>query len=377
MQRVGGPCRIDLVVGTRPNIIKLSSLANVLRAQAWCEARIVFIAQHTSRELSGDVFEDLGMEASRITVIPLSHSGYGSRLGEVISAYSLELAANRPDLVVVFGDVDVTLGAALAAKRAGIALAHIEAGLRSGDREMPEEMNRILVDSITDLFYAPSEDAFNNLVFGEAKNPRQVHFAGNIMIDALVSTVDESLQRRLETEYGIRRGQFALATFHRPSNVDDGDSLAVVVDLLEDLAARLPLLLPLHPRTELALQRHGLRCRLAGNDRVRDVPAIRYGAFVNLVAMSRLVLTDSGGTQEEASFLGVPCLTYRDTTERPATIRLGTNTLVNRYDVGDAIESALRAGSHAHEVRLPIPLWDGKTAYRIAASLCLWWSGRA
>jgi UDP-N-acetylglucosamine 2-epimerase (non-hydrolysing) len=338
---------------------------------------VIFIAQHASPNLSDQIFEDLAVNRERITTIPLDKTEYGARLGEIISRYTKEMVLDRPDLAVVFGDVDVTLGAALAAKRAKVPLAHIEAGLRSGDMDMPEEMNRILVDAVADLLYAPSEDASNNLVFGEAKDPKQVHFVGNIMIDSLALTLDAALQSRLEADYGIKRGEFGLATFHRPSTVDSFEALSLVVELLENLASRIPIVLPLHPRTETSLRSHGLRERIAGNPSIIDVDAVRYTTFVNLLAMSRLVVTDSGGIQEEASYLGVPCLTYRDNTERPVTVRLGTNTLVNRYDVEDAINSVLRGAAGDRPQPAPIPLWDGKTALRIAASIRLWWSGRA
>lgn len=369
----GRRCRIDLVAGTRPNIIKLAPLVQVLRRQDWCCIRVIFLAQHTAPSLTDHVFEDVGIDRKDVVSIPLSQGDYGARLGEIISRYGHELATDRPDLVAVFGDVDATLGAALAAKRACVPLAHIEAGLRSGDASMPEEINRILVDAVTDIFYPPSEDAFNNLVFGGAVSPANVHYVGNIMIDSLVKAIDPAVQSTLASRYGVTPGGFCIATFHRPSNVDEAKTLGEVVDLLEEVAVRIPLLLPLHPRTEAALGRQGLRQRIADNPRILDVPAIRYGVFVNLMALSRFVLTDSGGIQEEATYLRVPCLTYRDNTERPVTVRLGSNVLVNRYDVMDAVESAFSARPRT----VPgsdIPLWDGRTAYRIAASMRNWWS---
>ena len=370
------PCRIDLVVGTRPNIVKLAPLADVLRSQDWCEERIVFLGQHTSPSLSDEIFEDVGIDASRIRLLPLAGDGYGRRLGEIIATYMDELEAARPDVVVVFGDVDVTLGASLAAKRMNIPLVHIEAGLRSGDMSMPEEMNRILVDAIADLYFAPSEDALNNLVFGEAKDSRKVHFVGNIMIDSLVRAIDPGVQARLSERLGIEAGEFSVATFHRPSNVDSRQALEDVVALLEHLASLSTVVLPLHPRTEASLVRHGLRGRIAGNARILDMGAIRYKEFVNLLALRpRLVLTDSGGIQEETTFLRVPCLTYRDNTERPVTIRLGTNTLVNRHDVREAINATLSpvTGRFAGQPRLP--LWDGRASYRIASVIRNWKNG--
>lgn len=370
-------CMIDLVVGTRPNIVKLSPLARVLQSQDWCEPRIVFIGQHTSPSLSDEIIEDLGVDQSIIRYLPLERAGFGARLGEIISTYSRLLAEETPDMVVVFGDVDVTLGAALAAKRSLLPLVHIEAGLRSGDRSMPEEINRVVVDSISDLFFAPSEDAFNNLVFGEAKNADAVCLAGNIMIDSLAAALDERAKAEIAARLGVSAGKFAVATFHRPSNVDTEAGLLEVIGLVEYLAERLEVVFPLHPRTEAALARTGLRERIAANAAIRDVTAMRYREFINLLALpAALVITDSGGIQEETSYLGVPCLTYRENTERPVTVRSGTNMLVNRYDARAMIDSVL-AESDRRATRPDIPLWDGRTAYRIASSLYTWWSARA
>lgn len=363
-------CLISLVAGTRPNIVKLAPLVAVLGKQGWCQVEVVYIAQHTSPSLSDEIFEDLHVSRESVRVCPLDGDNYGERLGRIISIYSEYIAERRPHLIVCFGDVDVTLGSALAAKRSGLPLAHIEAGLRSGDMSMPEEMNRLLVDSISDLYFAPSEDAYNNLIFGEATDPSRVIYAGNIMIDSLVATLRPELQQRVLTEYGVIRDEFAIATFHRPSNVDSRESLEYLVGLLARLSKRCKVVLPLHPRTRASLIRHGFLERLSTASGVAVVEATRYKDFVNLLANARLVITDSGGIQEEATYLGVPCLTYRNNTERPVTVRYGTNQLVNRYDIDDTLEWVLRS-----ERRKPvaIPLWDGRTAYRIADTLRQWW----
>lgn len=363
-------CRISLVAGTRPNIVKMAPLIEVLSHQQWCDAKVMYLAQHTSPNLSQEIFEDLGVDSELVEVHSLTGSNYGDRLGSIISLYTERIKCAPPDLVVCFGDVDVTLGAALAARRACVPVAHVEAGLRSGDMNMPEEMNRLLVDSISDIFFAPSEDAYNNLVFGEAKDPAKVVYAGNIMIDSLMSKVDASTQDALLNEFGLKPKGFVVATFHRPSNVDNRESLKAIIDIIGAISSRCPVLLPIHPRTEASLLQHNLRGHLLSMKGVSVVDALRYGKFVNLLANARFVITDSGGIQEEASHLNVPCLTYRDNTERPVTIRYGTNHLVNRFDVMETVDWVL-AGKQRSPIN--IPLWDGRTAYRIADSMRQWW----
>ena len=368
-------CNIHLVAGTRPNIVKVAPLYKVLSQQDWCVSRLIFVQQHNSPNMSTEIFEDFGI--SEVVPIALSASGYGPRVGEIIDQYQAVCAEDRPDLVVVFGDVDVSMAVTLAAKRLDVPVAHLEAGLRSGDMRMPEEVNRVVIDALADILLSPSEDALHNLIFGEGKAQNKVEFVGNIMIDSLKSTVDADQQAALIAEHGLSAGNFAVVTFHRPSNVDEKKPLEEICDLLTWLGERIPVFFPAHPRTLLQLDRWKLSQRLSNNPAIRLVPALRYASFVNLVAASAFVLTDSGGIQEETTWLGVPCLTFRDTTERPVTIRAGTNCLVNAYDVHARLEEAL--ANHAAGKRprpAEIPLWDGATAFRCAAVLGRWWHER-
>lgn len=367
-------CNIHLVAGTRPNIVKVAPLYRVLAQQQWCTARLVYVQQHNSPNMSTEIFEDFGI--SEMTPVSLSATGYGPRVGQIIEQYQSLCQQDWPDMVVVFGDVDVSMAVTLAAKRLGITVVHLEAGLRSGDIDMPEEVNRIVIDSIADILLAPSEDALQNLIFGEGKSREKVEFVGNIMIDSLVSTLAPDVQRPLLEEHGLERDRYAVATFHRPSNVDSPAALATICDLLCWLADRTKVLFPAHPRTMKQLELTGLVERLKGHPSVRLVPALRYASFVNLVAASTLVLTDSGGIQEETTFMGVPCLTFRDTTERPVTIRAGTNILVNEFDVRARVEQVLAGTRFAKGDGATIPLWDGATAYRCAAILNRWWGQR-
>lgn len=358
--------KIDLVIGTRPNIIKAGPLYAALRNCSWCQPRIVFLMQHTDPELSTQVLEDLGIPNEAILNLPLESSGYGARLGEMMAVYAREMSCSRPDLVVVFGDVDATLAAAYAAKRAHIPLAHVEAGLRSHDREMPEELNRLMVDAIADFHFTTSEDAVQTLVEKEGHSPDQVHFVGNLMIDALLHTVDQAHGLALCSKYGVMPGQFALATFHRPSNVDSREALSSLLDMLRESAKRLPVLLPLHPRTSAAMKRHGLSSAIHDIQGLQLLPPLRYRDFVSLLSCARLAMTDSGGIQEETTVLGIPCLTVRENTERPITLEQGSNRLVKPRVVAVAIDALLLMPACASP---NIPGWDGQTALRILQHL--------
>ena len=335
--------------------------------------RLIFVRQHNSPKMSTEIFEDLGV--SDMVPLDLTASGYGPRIGEIMARYEEFCAQDPPDIVVVSGDVDASMATALAAKRLGIPVVHLEAGLRSGDMLMPEEINRVVIDSVSDLMLSPSEEAMNNLIFGEGKPPEKVEFVGNIMIDSLCSSLRADLQTKLLEHHKLTAKSFAVATFHRPSNVDSKKSIEGICELLVWLAERIVVLFPAHPRTFKHLERWKLDARLRENKNICLVPALRYSEFVNLVAASALVLTDSGGIQEETTWLGIPCFTLRDTTERPVTIRDGTNCLVNVYDVRNRLEACL--GHLATDIapsQTRIPLWDGKTAFRCASALNRWWT---
>lgn len=365
-------CRIDLIVGTRPNMVKLAVLHQVLQQAPWCSPRVVFIRQHEMPSLGSGLLEDFGILASQVQEIPLPSGDYGSRLGAMISGYSALIADAAPDLVVVFGDVDTTLAAALAAKRAQLPLAHIEAGLRSHDRTMPEEINRRLVDAISDLHFVTSADAIDNLR-AEGHTDASLHLVGNPMIDALSRYLDTSAGVALCQQYGLRPRGFAIATFHRPANVDTAAALARLADALEDCAKRLPIWLPMHPRTRTAIQRHKLWPRFQDIADLHISEPLSYMDFIALMSQSRAVLTDSGGLQEEASWLGIPCLTMRPNTERPVTISLGTNRLVDEDQLASALVDVL-------DQPMPSPasilLWEGKASSRIAEVLHRWASTR-
>ncbi|MBX7250081.1 MAG: UDP-N-acetylglucosamine 2-epimerase (non-hydrolyzing) [Caulobacteraceae bacterium] len=363
-------CRIHLIAGARPNVMKIAPLYKALKDQAWCEPRLVFIAQHYSENMSSDLFAQFGVH-DEIVELPLDADNYGDRMGGIIKGYSAFIEKDQPDMVVVPGDVDVALGAALAARRNHRVLVHLEAGLRSYDETMPEEMNRILVDSISDVLLAPSAAAAQNLMYHEGAAHNRVYFVGNIMIDALAMVLNDTVAEAVTARFAVSPSEFAVATFHRPANVDSPDRLDEIRRLIEHLAERTPVVFPVHPRTLDRLKSLPGGETLFSNPRVRTSPPLAYGEFANLVSKARLVVTDSGGIQEETSWLGVPCFTVRDTTERPITVTHGTNTLVDFDDVRAQIEPVLDGATIKGAKDLP--LWDGRTAGRVAQVLRTKW----
>jgi UDP-N-acetylglucosamine 2-epimerase (non-hydrolysing) len=380
----GGPVHLLHVCGARPNFMKVAPLMTAV--EAWgvgvdgpdgasirFTQSLVHTGQHYDAGLSDVFFAQLGLPE------PHYHLGVGSGSHSAQTAQVLErlepvLVQERPDLVVVVGDVNSTLAAALCASKLGIPLAHVEAGLRSGDRSMPEELNRLLTDQLADLLFTTEENAAANLA-REGIPERRVHFVGNTMIDTLERLLPQARGGEALARLGLSARGYGLVTLHRPSNVDDVERLAGLVAALERISASLPLVWPVHPRTRARLEALGQRS--AGDGRLLLTGPLGYVEFLQLTDAARLVLTDSGGIQEETTVLGVPCLTLRTSTERPVTVTLGTNRLVDPHDVA-AVEHAT-----AEAVAAPMPyaarplLWDGHAAERIVAIIAEWGRLRA
>jgi UDP-N-acetylglucosamine 2-epimerase (non-hydrolysing) len=359
--------RILLVAGARPNFMKIAPIFKRLRAVPGFDVRIVHTGQHYDAAMSGVFFDQLGLPAPHVS-LNVGSGSHGAQTARILAAFEATLLDERPDLVVVVGDVNSTLAAALAASKIVYAdggrpaIAHVEAGLRSRDRTMPEEINRLVTDAIADLLFITEDGALTNLI-REGVDGAKIHFVGNVMIDCLVDLLPLIRDRRMWAEFGMEPGSYGVVTLHRPANVDDAAALRATIASLERISRSVPLVFPVHPRTRRQLDESGIAA-----PGIRFAEPLGYLDFINLVSRARLVLTDSGGLQEETTFLGVPCLTLRDNTERPATISHGTNRLIGSRppDLEGAVDRLLRAPAAEHVVP---PLWDGRTAERIAAVL--------
>jgi UDP-N-acetylglucosamine 2-epimerase (non-hydrolysing) len=355
--------RVDLVAGARPNFMKVAPLYHALAAETWCRARIIHTGQHYDAEMSDGFLRDLRLPAPDVE-LGIGSGTHAEQTARVMLAYEQTCFAGRPDWIVVVGDINSTLACALVGAKLGIPVAHLEAGLRSGDRSMPEEINRIVTDAVSDLLWTPSGDANQNLLH-EGIAQEKIDRVGNIMIDSFELLADPIRERGMADELKLPRNEFAVVTLHRPSNVDQAETLEPIVDLIVATSRELPIVFPVHPRTRRRLETFGLQAKLMDRDRIHLLPPLGYIDFMSLVTACRLVVTDSGGVQEETSYLGIPCLTLRDSTERPVTVSLGTNRLVRAEALLQAVQAA---AAQPHE-RPRIPLWDGRTAQRVALSL--------
>jgi UDP-N-acetylglucosamine 2-epimerase (non-hydrolysing) len=350
------------VAGARPNFMKVKPVMDALE-QRGARVTLVHTGQHYDAAMSEVFFTELGLRR------PDHFLGAGSgthavQTSRVMTAFEPLAAELAPDVVVVPGDVNSTLACALVAAKLGIPLAHVEAGLRSRDRSMPEEINRIVTDRISDYLFAPSEDAVDNL-WAEGFGPAHVHLVGNVMVDTLLANVDRAAARDTLARLGLEPARYGLVTLHRPANVDDPAVLGALLPALAEVSRYCPLVLPAHPRTAGRLADAGLPATMM------VIPPAGYLDFIALEASARLVLTDSGGVQEETTVLGVPCLTLRDSTERPVTVTEGTNQLAGRDP-----ERIVRAARSVLDAPPPSPgkarrpaLWDGRAGQRIAAVL--------
>jgi UDP-N-acetylglucosamine 2-epimerase (non-hydrolysing) len=352
------PISIALVVGARPNFMKAAPILRALHDRPTLLPTLIHTGQHYDHQMSGAFFADLDMPA------PDAYLGVGSgsqaeQTARVMVEFEKYLADGRTDLVIVVGDVNSTLACSVVAAKSGIRLAHVEAGLRSRDRSMPEEINRIVTDSISDILFTTALDANDNLV-AEGHPPEAIHFVGNTMIDTLERHRAHAEDRRPLAAIGVSEGDYLLVTVHRPGNVDDAAKLRRIILALE--GAPLPVVFPMHPRTRSVAEANGISIRSP----IVVVPPLGYIEFLRAQRHARLVVTDSGGIQEETSVLGVPCLTFRDNTERPITITHGTNKLIGADPANllPAIHAALAATPATKTT--PPPLWDGRAAERIA-----------
>jgi UDP-N-acetylglucosamine 2-epimerase (non-hydrolysing) len=359
---VPGTLRLTCVVGARPNFVKIASIVQAARALPEIQLRLVHTGQHYDERMSAVFFKELHLPE------PDAYLGVGSashavQTARVLEAFDLELDRHPADCVIVVGDVNSTLACALVAVKRGVRVAHVEAGLRSRDRSMPEEINRVLTDQISHDLFTTERSATSNLL-QEGIAAESIHFVGNVMIDTLLQQREAARRSDIVNRLGLSPRGYAVCTLHRPGNTDTVDSATNSIRALEMLSARLPVIFPVHPRTRASVAGLGLLDLLEQMPGLRLIEPLGYLDFLALMDQARLVFTDSGGIQEETTLLGVPCVTFRDTTERPITITEGTNQLVGLDPARTAAAAdSILAGTGA-KGRVP-ELWDGRAAERI------------
>lgn len=357
--------RILNVVGTRPNFMKIAPLMAACRKIDSIAPQLVHTGQHYDDAMSELFFRDLGIPEPDIN-LGVGSGSHAVQTAEIMKCFEGVVLRHRPDAVLVVGDVNSTIACGLVAVKLGITLVHVEAGLRSGDRTMPEEINRVLTDAISGLLFCTERAGVENLA-REGIDANRVFLVGNVMVDTLLSHQKRSEASVILEKLGLTARKYAVLTLHRPSNVDDPASLSGILDAIKEIQGELPIILPMHPRLREALVGLGLERRLVGMSQLRVTDPLGYLDFLKLMSKARVVLTDSGGIQEETTILQVPCLTLRENTERPVTLEIGTNRLVGTRT--DRILAAFRdAMSSQVSSQAPL-LWDGKSADRIIAIL--------
>ncbi len=351
------------IVGARPNFMKVAPIHRAISERGVLQQCLVHTGQHYDVKMSDVFFTDLGMPAPDIH-LGIGSGSHAEQTAKVMLELEKVFLGEKPDLVSVVGDVNSTLAAALVAVKMHIPIAHVEAGLRTFDNRMPEEVNRILTDRISDLLLTPSADADANLI-REGLEPSRIRLVGNVMIDSLLGARDKALKLSTLTDLGLSPRAYAVCTLHRASNVDDAKVLSGLLSALAHVAQRLPVVFPVHPRTRKRLAELGLTPTLERTPGLRLVDPMGYLEFLALTSQARLVFTDSGGLQEETTVLGIPCLTVRENTERPITVDVGTNLVVGT-DPSRVQQAADRIiDGHAKKGRVP-DYWDGRSGERIA-----------
>jgi UDP-N-acetylglucosamine 2-epimerase (non-hydrolysing) len=364
------PVTVLNVVGARPNLVKMAPIVEAMRRHAGpIRYRLVHTGQHYDAQLNDVFFKDLDLPPADIE-LGVGSGSHAEQTGHIMIRFERECLKHKPDLVLVVGDVNSTLACALSAKKLGIPVAHVEAGLRSRDLSMPEEINRLCTDAIADYLFTTDTIASENLRLEGIADSR-IHFVGNVMIDTLMKYRPAAIKLMLTEQLGLVGRHYGLVTLHRPSNVSSPIVLEEVLESLKSVARHLPLIFPLHPRTERMVRKFGFERYFKREAPVEGVWATEpmgYLEFLHLMIGARLVLTDSGGIQEETTVLGIPCLTLRDNSERPITCTMGTNRLVGRHK--QAIERAVEAILNGPPVAARIPeKWDGRSAERMVEIL--------
>lgn len=352
------------IAGARPNFMKVAAVHRALAARG-VRQTLAHTGQHYDRAMSGSICDELGLPEPDVNMA-IGSGSHAEQTGLVMIAVEKHLLDAKPDLLLVYGDINSTMAATISAVKLGIPVGHVEAGLRSGDRSMPEEINRLVTDRLSNLLFTPSKDGNDNLL-SEGTDPRSIRFVGNVMIDTLQRLLPSADGEQQLRQFALMNGRgpapFVLVTLHRPSNVDDPAALARLFEALESIATHVPVVFPVHPRTRERLTRFGIR-----HERTVLSEPLTYLPFLGLQRHAALVITDSGGIQEETTYLGIPCLTMRPNTERPVTVTVGTNQILGSDT--DRLQREVLAVLAGRGKKGSIPeLWDGRASERIAEAL--------
>jgi UDP-N-acetylglucosamine 2-epimerase (non-hydrolysing) len=354
--------KIANIVGARPNFMKIAPIHQRMQKVSGIEPFLIHTGQHYDEKMSASFFVDLGLPEPDI-YLGVGSGSHSEQTGTVMIELEKVLMREKPDWIVVVGDVNSTLAASLVASKLHIPVAHVEAGLRSGDRTMPEEINRILTDAVSELLFVTESSGEKNLL-REGIAADKIRFVGNVMIDSLIDHLQKASLSGIMATLSLQPQQYALMTLHRPSNVDDKTVFSRILDALDKIQQQIPIIFPIHPRTRKMIDQLGFSQRVRELCQLMLLEPLGYLEFLQLMRNACLVLTDSGGIQEETTWLGIPCLTLRENTERPITVEIGTNQLVgmDTQRIILAAEKALNGSLTEHQVP---PLWDGKTSQRI------------
>ena len=358
--------KIICVAGARPNFIKIAPLMSAFRATSGMEPMLVHTGQHYDEKMSDLFFRQLEIPEPDIN-LGCGGGGHAQQTAAIMTSFEPVLLEHKPDAVLVVGDVNSTIACGMVTVKLGVKLIHVEAGLRSFDRSMPEEINRVLTDAISDLLFCTERSGVENLR-NEGISEQKIHLVGNLMIDTLMRSRRKAEATTILKDLALKPRSYAVMTLHRPSNVDHPDYLGKILEIVDTVQSEMPVIFPLHPRTGMQLSNHGLKKRIDSMPNVRLLEPLGYLEFLNLMSHARVVFTDSGGIQEETTVLFVPCLTLRQNTERPVTCEIGSNRLVG-MEPGNVI-AAFREemAGNRREPGIP-PFWDGHAAERIVKIL--------
>ena len=362
----GAYMKLLCVAGTRPNFVKISSIVNAARRRDDVEVYVVHTGQHYDAKMSREIFEELRLPEPDIN-LGVGSGSHGSQLGKVMEGFEKVLESYTPDAILVVGDVNSTLACSIVASRSHIPLIHVEAGLRSGDRDMPEETNRLMTDAIADFLFVTEESGLENLK-AEGTPDERVFNVGNTMVDTLLTHLEMAGKLELSEKYRLPEGDYGVLTLHRPSNVDSKETMQALGGAIHQIADRIPLVFPVHPRTKNRLAEHDLLSWFTGHPNIYSLTPLSYLEFLSLQSKARLLLTDSGGIQEEATVLKVPCITIRENTERPSTINAGANFLAGTDPKVIVKEATRILDGKTRDIEVP-KLWDGKAGDRILQTL--------